>query len=541
MSTYKVELYIYDLSRGIASALSPMLLGKKIDGIWHTSIVVYGREYFFGSRGVESCNPGSTALGAPIRIETLGETEVTYSIFIDYLKGLSESSYSGDKYHLLRHNCNNFSDEVGRFLCGSGAPRHVLDLPEEVLNSTLNAGLLSLVHRLEDSARPLVEEERRGGPQSGVKERNSPDYERLNSQIEEARYASFVLEQRRKRIDGKLEKSERKREKKRKKILESGGILPPELRPEYARLKMADAETVNGQAQLTSDQAIALEEEQEKRDEEEKKKAREPPIVFKDCVDVKNEFDALVALIDGKLTPEEQRATEELQQYMIGEEGSWALSDGFLDFVGRLLNDDQFSADVRVKTFNILAAAALKDDVILVLHQDRKDHVLMNYAFEIDRLSIEEQESIALFMANMFENLSSSEWLLYISEWTYNNRQTSNIRVTTKVAVHSLLADSTVLRDRGTAIVHNLACKEVKTVVFDDVAVELTMALLQFFDSRPPEEQLFRGLKALARFVRVSAQEIPQLVRMIGPDPRSFAGTSARVDAVIEEMAPKLR
>lgn len=54
---------------------------------------------------------------------------------------------------------------------------------------------------------------------------------------------------------------------------------------------------------------------------------------------------------------------------------------------------------MRVKTFNVLAVAALKDDVILVLHQDRKDHVLMNYAFEIDRLSMQEQESIALFVS----------------------------------------------------------------------------------------------------------------------------------------------
>lgn len=65
----------------------------------------------------------------------------------------------------------------------------------------------------------------------------------------------------------------------------------------------------------------------------------------------------------------------------------------------------------------------------------------------------------------MFENLSSSEWLMYISEWTYCNQQTSNIRVTTKVAVHSLLAEDADLQDRGSAIVHNLACKEVKTVV----------------------------------------------------------------------------
>lgn len=54
---------------------------------------------------------------------------------------------------------------------------------------------------------------------------------------------------------------------------------------------------------------------------------------------------------------------------------------------------------------------------------------------------------------------------MYISEWTYNNQQTSNIRVTTKVSVHSLLSDSSVLQEYGSAIVHNLACKEVKTVV----------------------------------------------------------------------------
>lgn len=81
---------------------------------------------------------------------------------------------------------------------------------------------------------------------------------------------------------------------------------------------------------------------------------------------------------------------------------------------------------------------------------------------------------IFLQIANMFENLSSSEWLLYISEWNFNNQQTSNIRVTTKVAVHCLLSDIPVLQDRGSAIIHNLACKEVKTVV-------CIILLIQFF------------------------------------------------------------
>lgn len=67
--------------------------------------------------------------------------------------------------------------------------------------------------------------------------------------------------------------------------------------------------------------------------------------------------------------------------------------------------------------------------------------------------------------ANLFENLSSSEWLLYISEWQHCNTTLSNIRVTTKVAVNALLSDNPSLQDRGSAIIHNMACKEVKTVV----------------------------------------------------------------------------
>lgn len=46
-----------------------------------------------------------------------------------------------------------------------------------------------------------------------------------------------------------------------------------------------DTETVNGNQELPSDQALSMEEE-EKREMEEKKKAREPPIVYKDLIDV---------------------------------------------------------------------------------------------------------------------------------------------------------------------------------------------------------------------------------------------------------------
>lgn len=35
-------------SRGMAKQMSMSFLGKQVDGIWHTGILVHGREYFFG-------------------------------------------------------------------------------------------------------------------------------------------------------------------------------------------------------------------------------------------------------------------------------------------------------------------------------------------------------------------------------------------------------------------------------------------------------------------------------------------------------------
>jgi hypothetical protein len=35
-------------------------IGKQINGVWHTGIVVYGEEYYFGGMGgIESCQPVS--------------------------------------------------------------------------------------------------------------------------------------------------------------------------------------------------------------------------------------------------------------------------------------------------------------------------------------------------------------------------------------------------------------------------------------------------------------------------------------------------
>lgn len=57
-----VELYVYDLSGGIARQMSASLLGVQIDAVYHTSIVMEGVEYvshhtsftFVGNRVIAS-------------------------------------------------------------------------------------------------------------------------------------------------------------------------------------------------------------------------------------------------------------------------------------------------------------------------------------------------------------------------------------------------------------------------------------------------------------------------------------------------------
>ena len=47
--------------------MSPMLLGKQIDGIWHTSVVIGGVEHFFGC-GLQRATPGTTPFGQPLQV-----------------------------------------------------------------------------------------------------------------------------------------------------------------------------------------------------------------------------------------------------------------------------------------------------------------------------------------------------------------------------------------------------------------------------------------------------------------------------------------
>lgn len=61
-----------------------MVIGKQIEGIWHTSVVVYGKEFYF-SGGICFDNPKTTAYGQPVSEIKFGETEISPNDFHAYL------------------------------------------------------------------------------------------------------------------------------------------------------------------------------------------------------------------------------------------------------------------------------------------------------------------------------------------------------------------------------------------------------------------------------------------------------------------------
>ncbi|XP_065703044.1 desumoylating isopeptidase 1 [Patagioenas fasciata] len=149
LALHPVKLYVYDLSKGMARRLSPLMLGKQLDGIWHTSIIVHKDEFFYGSGGISSCAPGGTLLGPPDSVVDLGNTEVTEEIFLEYLSSLGESMFRGESYNLFEHNCNTFSNEVAQFLTGRKIPSYITDLPSEVLATPFGQALRPLLDSIQ--------------------------------------------------------------------------------------------------------------------------------------------------------------------------------------------------------------------------------------------------------------------------------------------------------------------------------------------------------------------------------------------------------
>ncbi|KAI0685795.1 PPPDE putative peptidase domain-containing protein [Cerioporus squamosus] len=134
----KVQLYVYDLSNGLAKQLSRQLTGRQIDGIWHTSVVVFGKEVFYG-QGISIVKPGQSHHGQPLQIIDMGETAIDEQTFDEYLAEIRDH-YTADKV-VAEFNCNSFTNDCIGFLTGGSIPSWIKDLPSDFLSTPFGAAL----------------------------------------------------------------------------------------------------------------------------------------------------------------------------------------------------------------------------------------------------------------------------------------------------------------------------------------------------------------------------------------------------------------
>jgi len=311
-------------------------------------------------------------------------------------------------------------------------------------------------------------------------------------------------------------------------------------------------------------------------------------ITFKDALNPRTDFDQLERMLGDTLDEKEKQSMKDLRQYLVKKEDAWLLDHHLIKCIGALLEHRSLNPDIRVKLLRLLAAGALRDDFWSFLQMDRKERQLMKYPNDFEDLSVEEQKAVALFLCNNFSSSKGAEWLLYGSPWPLDSgSETSNVKITSKVAAYSLVSYTPSLQDYGSALIYNIAMKEAKALsvpvgkyseeglptvqldygsvsdkdimsnsvnglgdtkfvtlkVYNDVTVELCIAVLKFIKKtkNPNEEILYRCVKSLLKFSLILKQDLLSCIAMVQTDLDDLVpGRSARIDELWSQLRKQL-
>ena len=163
-----VEVWIYDLSRGLARQLSLQLVGQYFDYIPHTSLVIDSRiEYFFAGHGpgIYSVVPGTTHYGTPIERRKLGKAEMDIDTINELLESLRDV-YKASAYDLFEMNCNNFTSDFASLLgLEKSYPREILDVPRQFQSTPMGRMILGSMNGAPASGQPVnLDNHRSSGP-----------------------------------------------------------------------------------------------------------------------------------------------------------------------------------------------------------------------------------------------------------------------------------------------------------------------------------------------------------------------------------------
>lgn len=123
--------------------------------IMHTSVVVYGHEYSFGTNGVVISPIGEQSADLkPLNVYYKGRTAMSPGSVAAIVQTLiDEQKFVGREYDLRDKNCNYFSDALLQEIVGSGLPKEWLHLSKHansLVKRFVPAGLLASASTLDD-------------------------------------------------------------------------------------------------------------------------------------------------------------------------------------------------------------------------------------------------------------------------------------------------------------------------------------------------------------------------------------------------------
>merc|ERR1712048_829891 len=159
-----VELILYDISAGVAKDWSEALLGTHFDAIYHSGLLVFGSEYWYGGKifkskpGSEWRNFGDPLTESPLELQAssyvaglrtlhLGHTLCTSKEWTRYVNRRLCKQFTQENYDVLKCNCNRFTNEAIRFLTGEDLPDEIMQLPNRLLNTRVSQLLRPALNR----------------------------------------------------------------------------------------------------------------------------------------------------------------------------------------------------------------------------------------------------------------------------------------------------------------------------------------------------------------------------------------------------------
>lgn len=205
----RVTVEIVDLSNGIIRAIGEPLLGVKLDGIYHSSVHVHGREYWFHLDGPHQ-SVSTVHNGTHVSVRTasnVAENDEVKSAEATNLveekpgnskagasegavqgcteHGFSEKSleqvdawytsaklgqYNANTYDLWTRNCNNFANELLTFLGVSPLPSSIMSVPDTILASPVGMMLRPTVDKALEKVRCARAKSGKHGQESALRE-----------------------------------------------------------------------------------------------------------------------------------------------------------------------------------------------------------------------------------------------------------------------------------------------------------------------------------------------------------------------------------